>query len=406
MRRYLWRVVEVVSLLLLVVILCYGFALVWPYIFPFVVGGVLAIVLLPLVRWCEAIGMRRTVAALTVMVGIVVMFLLIFTYLAIAIAKEATSLTANLPQYFTLAQDWVEQRLQRGVALYGQLPPQVSAGLQDTVSHVLKAIEGWVNNLATWILNSLTKLPEWTFLVVIALVATFFMLVNRERMYQSFLRTLPPGWSGKVQVVVNDVVRAFIGTIRVQIILMILSAVLGVLGMAVLHIPYALILGLLFGVSGMIPILGSAIMTVPWAAGALLLGDVPMAIKVLLIQVVISLIRHMVEPKILADSVGLDTLSTLFALYVGMKLMGVVGLFLGPIILIGVKSLLRIRLFVDFLPAEAVAAVDGGDAGGGRASTQRVVDGLAPERATAAAEADSEEPESEQRNHKNTGDPQ
>ncbi|MCL6631355.1 MAG: sporulation integral membrane protein YtvI [Alicyclobacillus herbarius] len=353
MRRYLWRVVEVMSLLALVVVLLAAFAFAWPYIFPFVIGGVLAMILLPLVRWCEHLGMGRTVAVLTVMVGIVVLFLLIFTYLAIAIAKEATTLTAKLPEYFTQAQGWAQQRLQQAMAAYGQLPPQITSGLQDAVSHVLKAIEGWFNNLATFILNSLTMLPEWTFVVVIALIATFFMLVRRERMYGSFLRILPPGWSGKVQVVVNDVVRAFIGTIRVQVILMILSAVLGVLGMWVLNIPYALILGLLFGISGLIPVLGSAVMTVPWAAGALLLGDLPMAIKVLLIQVVISFIRHLVEPKILADSVGLDTLSTLFALYIGMKLLGVVGLFVGPIALIAVKSLLRIRLFVDFLPAEA-----------------------------------------------------
>ncbi|WP_083520930.1 sporulation integral membrane protein YtvI [Alicyclobacillus kakegawensis] len=358
MRRYLWRVVEVVSLLALVVLLCAAFAAAWPYIFPFVIGGVLAMVLLPLVRWCERIGMGRTIAVLTVMAGIVVLFLVIFTYLAIAIAREATTLTAQLPTYLAEAQKWARQRLEAGMDVYGQLPPQVSSGLQDAVNHVLKSVEGWFNNLASFILNSLTMLPEWTFLVVIALIATFFMLVRRERMYQRFLGVLPPGWSSKVQVVVNDVVRAFLGTIRVQVILMILSAVLGVLGMWLLNIPYALILGLLFGISGMIPILGSAIMTVPWAAGALLLGDVPLAIKVLLIQVVISSIRHLIEPKILADSVGLDTLSTLFALYVGMKLLGVLGLFVGPIALIGVKSLLRIRLFVDFLPPEAVQEAD------------------------------------------------
>ncbi len=353
LRKYLWRLVEVVSLVLLVFIVSAAFVWSLKYILPFVIGWFLAIMLLPIVKWLEMHRMRRRSAALLVLVSVVLVVVLLSIFAVIAVAKEATLLLLNVPHYFNVIQAWVLKQIAIGRVFYGQLPPNVAAGMQTTAVHALSTIEQWFRSFATGLLNSVTNLPEISFVVVISLITAYFMLADRERLYKAFLRTLPPGWSIKMETAMRAMGKAFTGTLRVQVVLMLMSAVLGVVGMLLLKIQYAVILGIAFGVTGLIPILGSAILTVPWAVGAFVAGNMALALKVLLLQAVISAIRHVVEPKILADSVGLDTLSTLFALYVGMQLLGVLGLFLGPIILIGLKSLLRARLFVDFLPDEA-----------------------------------------------------
>ena len=79
------------------------------------------------------------------------------------------------------------------------------------------------------------------------------------------------------------------------------------------------------------------------------MGNVVVAVKVLILQGIISAVRQVIEPKILADNVGLDTLSTLISMYIGLKAIGVLGLFLGPIFLIGLKSSLRARMFIDWV---------------------------------------------------------
>ncbi|WP_157061734.1 sporulation integral membrane protein YtvI [Alicyclobacillus ferrooxydans] len=349
-RKYFWRVVEVAALLLFVALVCTVFVATLRYTLPFVIGGLVAILLLPVVRRLETQGIRRMPAVLTVMIGVIAIVAIGSVFVLVAVTREAALWSKNLPEYFLILQNWVERQLGVGKTVFGQLPPDVAASLQSTFTSSITTAKDLMSGLTKILINSVKHMPEYLFVVVIAGITSFFMLLNRDRMYNNFLKLLPPGWAPKVRVVSNDMMRAFAGTIRVQVFLMVLSAVLGVLGMWLLHIHYAVILGLVFGLTGMIPILGSALLTVPWAFGALLIGDVPLAIKIIMLQLVISLIRHMVEPKILADSVGLDTLSTLFALYVGMKLVGVIGLFVGPIVLIGIKSLLRIRLFVDLMP--------------------------------------------------------
>lgn len=346
----MWRFIEVVSLLALVAIVCLAFGKLLPYILPFVIGAFIAVLLLPLVRLFERQGISRMTSVITVLVSIVILLVGISTYVVIAVAREAVMWSQMIPVYFNEVQGWVTDRIILGHSMFGQLPASVTNQMESSLAGVVSSVETVLTGSVGGVIKSITQLPEYMFVVAVALIATFFMLANRERMYQKFLGTLPPGWSDKIRVVTDDVMRAFAGTIRVQVVLMLMSAVLGIIGMWVLGIHYAVILGILFGVTGIIPILGSAILTIPWAAGALLIGDVQLAAKIIAIQLAISLIRHLVEPKILADSVGLDTLSTLFALYAGMKLIGVVGLFLGPIVLIGIKSLLRIRLLVDFFP--------------------------------------------------------
>lgn len=351
LRQYLWRALEVACLLALVALLCAVFVWTLKYTLPFVIGGFFAILLLPLVRYLEHLKIGRVKSVITVLAVVGAALIYGFTWTVIAVTREAVSWSANIPTYFRLVQDWIFR--QAHTSLFSQLPPSIESQIDSAISNSLVTLRNLLTSLTRVLIRTVTHTPESLFVVVIAVLTTYFMLVRRDRMYARFLRMLPPGWDPKVRVVGRDILRAFAGTIRVQIILMLLSAVLGVLGLSILHIHYAVILGLLFGVTGLVPILGSALLSVPWAAGALLIGDVNLALKVILLQLCISVIRHMVEPKILADSVGLDTLSTLFSLYVGMKVLGVIGLFVGPIVLIGIKSLLRIRLFVDFLPEQA-----------------------------------------------------
>lgn len=350
LRRYLWRVGEIGLLIATVILISVVFVMVFRYVMPFVIGWLIAVLLLPVVRYVEGRGVSRVVAVITVMGSVLVCLLLLFAYMLLSIFREATLLSTNASEYISVVESWVQQEISLGQDLFGELPKRFASQLQSAVNGALNSIDGMFRNIMTGFVHSITHLPETMFVFIIAIITAFFLLVRRERMYQQFLRALPPGWSGKIQGVVRDVARAFVGTVRAQVLLMLLSCILGSIGMVLIGVQYAVLLGIVFGVFGAIPIMGSALLTVPWAIGAFLIGDYPLALKLLLLQVVISLIRHLVEPKILAQNVGLGMLSTLFGLYVGMRVLGVLGLFVGPILVIAFRSLIQAHMFRDFLP--------------------------------------------------------
>lgn len=349
-KHYFWQVVEVIGMLMFVIIVCFTVNLTWKYIFPFATACFATILILPLVRGLERLGIRRALAVLAVMGTMLVCLSVLFLYVMAAFIQEMKEFNTDLPQYFLRTRTWIDHQFSQDEAFYGSLPPQEASVIHSTALNLLQSWEVGLQHFGIFLLRSATGLPNLMFILVIVIVATFFMLMKHERLYQSFLQILPPGWSEKMDIVIYDMIHAFTETVRIQAFLAIMTASLGILGMLVTHIAYLVILGVLFALSGCIPVFGSYFMTIPWAIGAFILGDVSLGLKVVVIQISISIVRHLTERKLLANSVRLDTLSTLFALYVGMKVIGFIGVLVGPIVLIGLKSMFRFHLLSDFVP--------------------------------------------------------
>lgn len=87
-----------------------------------------------------------------------------------------------------------------------------------------------------------------------------------------------------------------------------------------------------------LPILGSGSVMVPWAIISGLSGDLNLAISVLTLWIIMSLVRQFIEPKIVSGNIGIHPIFTIAAMYTGFKFMGVVGMFVGPIVLIILKN--------------------------------------------------------------------
>ena len=88
-------------------------------------------------------------------------------------------------------------------------------------------------------------------------------------------------------------------------------------------------------------------MFVPWIIYAAMSGDVPFAIGLGVLYVVVLVQRQIMEPKILSSSIGLDPLATLIALFVGFKLLGFLGLIAGPVLLVVIRALHSANVFHD-----------------------------------------------------------
>ena len=82
-----------------------------------------------------------------------------------------------------------------------------------------------------------------------------------------------------------------------------------------------------------IPILGPGTLIVPWAAWSLITGDFISGVGLIIIYATTTISRNILEPKIVGDRVGLHPLATLAAIFIGMRMFGLVGLILGPIVL-------------------------------------------------------------------------
>jgi len=346
------KLLEVGILVLFVCVICFVFIKTLTYTMPFVVGLFIAILLQPLTAFFERKGASRPMAILTSMAIFIGTITATLGYIVVRIAQEAAFLSQNIPNYSEVWGGWLLKTVSKMESLYGQLPPKVTDTIQSNVSHLVDRIRDLLTSFFTDMLHIITGLPDSVVIIFIGFLAAYFFLQRKEKLIGTMTFLLPPGWDEKVLSIVTDVNRAFLGLLRAQVILIVLGIVISVFGLLIMNVHYAVTLGLLIGVAGLVPLVGNAIVTIPWAGFAFITGNIALGLKLLILQAFITFIRHLIEPKILANSVGLDILSTLFAMYVGLKLFGVFGLFIGPLFVIGLKSLFQARMFIDFLPDE------------------------------------------------------
>ena len=110
-------------------------------------------------------------------------------------------------------------------------------------------------------------------------------------------------------------------------------------GLLLIRQEYALLLAALIALIDALPVFGTGTVLVPWAAAVCLLGNVPKGIALLALFAVISVVRSVLEPKLVAAQAGLPPLASLAAMYVGFCAMGVAGMVLAPVLLLLVKQL-------------------------------------------------------------------
>jgi len=155
---------------------------------------------------------------------------------------------------------------------------------------------------------------------------------------------LPEIWVKKIYKHIKDLVKVLGGYLKAEATLILISFIISLIGLYIFHfigmnIKYPLLYAIAIGFVDALPIFGSGTVMLPWAVIAGFSGDIRLGICILVLWIIMSIVRQLIEPKIVGTHIGIHPIFTLIAMYTGFKLTGVIGLFVGPIILIILKNI-------------------------------------------------------------------
>ena len=188
-----------------------------------------------------------------------------------------------------------------------------------------------MSSVINWLVSAVTVLPGLMIFLMIATVATFFIIKDRALIRSFVLHIIPPDMRSSSQNVLGELISAFIGFVKAYSTLIFITFLLTLVAMKILGVQYALTLALIIACADILPVLGPGTIYIPWIIWEFIAGRTGMGIALLVVYVIISGIRQFLEPKIVGDNIGLHPLATLVSLYVGLKLGGVVGMIMGPV---------------------------------------------------------------------------
>ena len=176
------------------------------------------------------------------------------------------------------------------------------------------------------------------------MIALYFICVDKIYILDQIEHHLPKTWMIKIQRHLKELISTLGGYLKAEATLVLVSFIITLIGLYILefagfNIQYPLLLALFIGFVDALPILGSGTVMIPWAIICGLNGDINLGIAIIVLLIVMSIARQFLEPKLVSKNIGVHPIFTLIAMYTGFKIIGIMGLLIGPIVLIIVKNI-------------------------------------------------------------------
>ncbi|MTV47832.1 sporulation integral membrane protein YtvI [Heliobacillus mobilis] len=317
------------------------------YFLPFLLGIMIALLIEPVVEYVtKRMNLTRglsTFFTLIVFLGFVsVSLVVIISRLVIEMVKIASSLPS--PQFMT---QYFANLVQMAAPYYAALhsSPEVYATVERIAAEGLIVVKNLAVSGSNYLLDTITSLPSFFTILIFTLVASFFFSRDKRAILDLLYGVLPDARASQARQIIMELGEAFIGFVRAQVILVSITGLLTIIGLYFLGNEYAFTVGILTGLMDLLPILGPGLVFLPWIIWELITGQYTLAANLSILYGVLVLNRQFIEPKIVADSIGLHPLATLTALYVGLKAFGVIGAIIGPTIVLLLISMYRAGVF-------------------------------------------------------------
>lgn len=319
-----------------------AFKYVLPILVPFIIAFLLTVAIEPLIRVLQKKArFPRGFAAMTAMVVVFGGILVIVSAIVLKLVSELVQISLTLPSVASDLRIYYQEFIERFTAFYINLPPGVISSLEQNINNLTSSLQGLIGSSVNSLLMIISLVPSTITILIVSLIATYFLAKDRHIISETLFSLIPAQWREKSYTVVKEISAAFTGYLRAQFVLVMITTLLSIFGLYLVGAKYALTIGLLIGLTDLIPVIGPATIYLPWIIWSFVSGTYGFALKLTVLYVVVLITRQFLETKIVSSSMGLHPLATLVAMYGGLKLFGIPGLVLGPIILIAVQSVIK-----------------------------------------------------------------
>jgi sporulation integral membrane protein YtvI len=356
-RKFIIEFVYIAVLIaLFYIFMHYGFGLFMPFVFAFF----LAICLQRPVNFLvKKTPFKRGIVSTVLVLLIVIAIISVISLIGARIVSEfkgffqfLMSKFDNVPELIIQIKKWFANNLMF-------LPDSVKTSLSDSITNFLhntfvsaEEVEksssfsfGSLLSPIMSIISSAKAIPYVLVGILVSIITCCFMTADYPNIRDFILNQFSEEKSNKI-CQAKRLIFSFLGKMG-KAYALILTITFGelVIGLSLLSVlkiykgGYIVIIALLTAIIDIIPVLGTGSVLIPWAIISFITGNYALGLGLLIVYVIITVIRQVIEPKLVAGQLGLPPFLTLMAMYIGSQIFGVLGIFLLPLSIITVKAL-------------------------------------------------------------------
>lgn len=310
---------------------------------PFLIAFVLALLFEPIIRFLmKRLKWTRKNSSVLVMTIAIIFAVGIIGWGGITIFNESSKLLDGADGYFDKAKELITN-ITNNEVIMNKLPEDLKNSLQTSEADYIQSITNWIINTLNAIREWIVKIPNLLTTIFFAIGALYFMCIDKIYMIDQMEHHLPDTWSKKLTLHVQEITKRIGSYLKAEATLILISFIISLIGLTGfklfgLNVKYPLLMAIGIGFVDALPILGSGTVMVPWAIIEALNGDIVLGVAIIILLSIMSIVRNTLEPKLVSKNIGVHPVFTLIAMFTGYKLVGIIGMIVGPVLLIIIKE--------------------------------------------------------------------
>ena len=320
------------------------------FLWPFVAGWIISMMAHPVIEYLEKkvklpkkFGSAILIAA--VITGIIVVLYFAVRGIALQVIgfiQDAPDIRHEIMRQGMIFQKKIEQFLSILPPSFGKQFDQWSGSIGELFKKAASSAGDYgvahAGGVAKGVTSGLLGL-------VVMLFAAYKFSLEREKLIAWYEKCSPRFVKHKINVFMKNSVGVLVSYCLAQLKIMIVIIAILWIGFFIAGIGHSFIYSVLVGIVDIFPILGTGTVIIPWAIFKLITGDIKTAVILLIIYAICLVLKQVLQPKMMGDSMGISALTTIFLIYVGLKFGGLGGMLLALILGMFVINLYRLGVF-------------------------------------------------------------
>ncbi len=325
--------VPLFSLTLILFLIYMGARYLLPVLLPFLVAYFLAI---PVRRMSHEIAKKirlpyRMVGLFLILLllGLVFSFLGYLGYRLVSEGMEGLRYLSDNPETVTEIYDTVQSFFANIVdkipLIGGQAEGRdgVNEMLREGIYEIIKGLLGYIGGLVE-------HLPSVLVSVIVTVITAVYCVVDEERVDGLLFSAFSERGRERAMKTENQILSVLGKCVRAYLVIFVMNLIFLAVGLSVLRVEYAVLLAFVFSLVDLLPVVGIGLALIPWGIYSIAVGKTAFGIALLAMYLVITVLRQLIEPRLVGQGTGLHPLLILVSLVVGGRLFGLFGLILFP----------------------------------------------------------------------------
>lgn len=313
---------KIAKLILIVAAVYLGMKFIFPIVLPFFIALVFARLLHPVAQWIEKKTKMGKVMSRS---AAYVIFLLIVAGIAAGILylcyRMGSNCLDNLEYLLNSAEQIFRNCCDRIERISGFSTDEIQRTVDEQTAGLTGGAVEYSKDAGWYVIGLFAK-------VFVVFIATLLMLNDYEKIIGGLKKT---EFGRHALDMLHDIKTASGAYLRAQLCIIGLVMTVCVVGLFLLQTPHAFGIGIAIGLCDALPFLGTGTVFVPWAIIEVLLGGYGNAAGYLVLYLICSFIRQILEPRLVGQRLGVPPLVVLMSIYIGIQVYGGVGVIFGPI---------------------------------------------------------------------------